>query len=392
MNKKILNFTESNLSVVSEKSYDATDDNIISVGYGFKRIGDLVTNEKSLIFGVKQKKKLDELNEDEIIPAYVSVDGQVIQTDVVEMAEVTTMVNCGGDFYAWQSSPPPNQGLIRPIEGGSSAINYTEMAGYACTLGFLAKDNYDGAVVGISNVHCAATEPFAPVNPTLYNGVYVTNQIVQPSETAQPELDGVAFLKRISFLKPSSSNQADVAVYSLNKDFVQSTYKQVGLSSINNDLPFATCSELADLLKTDPYLYSSGRTTGPKGEGDIKLKINRINTTIQVGYYGDQNPKIIKFTDVIGFIAVPSSEVAKGRPYSIQCDWPIKGGDSGSCLIADINGEKKIIGLVFAGSIQNGICKEGFACNIQSVALAANIRSLASESGPVSPSPSTVFV
>jgi hypothetical protein len=380
MNKKILNFTEKSLVSVSENAYEDTNDNIISVGYGFKKVGNFFTNEKSLVFGVKQKKKISDIDPADVIPEFVSVDGHIIKTDVIESAEIKPMA-CDPSFYAWQFSTPQNQTKIRPIQGGVSAINYTEMYGSSCTLGFLAKDNYDDTIVGISNVHCAATEPFAPNDTSLYKGVYAANEIIQPSESSDPN-DIIAFLKRIIFLKRDSSNQADVAVYSLNKDFVQSTYKQVGLS-ISNDLPFATSSEIDNLLSSDPDLYSSGRTTGAKGEGGVKLKVNQINATIQVGTYGTIVPAVIKFTNVIGFIAVPSAET---RPFSEQCDYPIKGGDSGSALIANINGTKKIIGLVFAGSVDRyGVCKQGFACNIQSVAYAANISSLSSSNPQPAP-------
>jgi len=64
------------------------------------------------------------------------------------------------------------------------------------------------------------------------------------------------------------------------------------------------------------------------------------------------------FTDLISFVATSGST----RPFSI-CNYPIWHGDSGSALIADIEGTKKIIGLCFAGSTTVGV-----ACRIDHVA------------------------
>ena len=57
-------------------------------------------------------------------------------------------------------------------------------------------------------------------------------------------------------------------------------------------------------------------------------------------------------------------------PYTLCAD-PVMGGDSGSALIADYSGVRKIIGLVFAGGGQqviNGPYFQGFANRIDDVA------------------------
>ena len=51
-----------------------------------------------------------------------------------------------------------------------------------------------------------------------------------------------------------------------------------------------------------------------------------------------------------------------------MCDYPIWHGDSGSALIADFSGTKKIIGLCFSGSD-----KVGLACRIDRISSLINI-------------------
>jgi hypothetical protein len=362
------NLTSKTIQESTSELYEKTDDNVISVGYGFKKVGETFTNEKCLIFGVREKKPLEQISGDQIIPKFLLIGDELIKTDVQERNKIVAMGNCDSSFYTWKSSTPGNQGTIRPLQGGASAINETEFPGNACTLGFLAKDLLDDSTVGISNVHCAASQPFSPA-AIPYTGVYAGNDIIQPSEGGDP----IGFVKRFVFIYPALTNTVDVAVYSLKDEVLgpDSRYKQYGLAGMTADLPWASSQEISDLLTSDPLLYSSGRTTGPKGGGSVKLRVNEIDAEIEVGYYGDST--VAKFGKCIGFVAAPGSET---RPFSTQCHWPIKGGDSGSCLIADIGGVKKVIGLVFAGAQnEDGICIEGYACHIQEVAKMACIAS-----------------
>ena len=66
----------------------------------------------------------------------------------------------------------------------------------------------------------------------------------------------------------------------------------------------------------------------------------------------------ILYSDLIGFVATTGSTIIGNQ----LCYFPIAPGDSGSALIADINGIKKIIGVCFAG---NAIY--GYACRIDRV-------------------------
>ena len=125
-----------------------------------------------------------------------------------------------------------------------------------------------------------------------------------------------------------------------------------------NPLPFATTAEIDNLLVTNPQLYSTGRSTGPKGLGTpgCELRISQINVATSVGPYSwhlaaggqqfstaaDFNPRLIAFFKPSGVPAQP------------HCLWPCAGGDSGSMLIANFGTQAspnfKVIGLVFAGN------------------------------------------
>src|SRR5210317_434280 len=64
------------------------------------------------------------------------VDGVKLNTDIVE-GEYVFVENCPSDFYTWLTTPPDNRNKIRPLQGGISVTNYTNLGSYVGTLGFL---------------------------------------------------------------------------------------------------------------------------------------------------------------------------------------------------------------------------------------------------------------
>ena len=129
-------------------------------------------------------------------------------------------------------------------------------------------------------------------------------------------------------------------------------------SEYNVHMPFATTSELNNLLVSNPRLLSTGRTTGPKGWSSAPsctLRVVGIGVSSNVGYDGGE--LILPFGDLIRF------EYEDGGPN------PVAGGDSGSVLVADYNGQRKIIGIVFAGNSYQGL-----ACRIDRVVSELQIR------------------
>ena len=60
--------------------------------------------------------------------------------------------------------------------------------------------------------------------------------------------------------------------------------------------------------------------------------------------------------------------VHQQHQHGYVCTYPINAGDSGSALVADFGGTRKIIGLVFAGSYFNNQVTRGLANRIDKVA------------------------
>ena len=139
------------------------------------------------------------------------------------------------------------------------------------------------------------------------------------------------------------------------------SFTQLGIN-YNQPMVFSNTAEIDSLLVTPRTILSSGRTSGVKS-GDCGLKINLLGATQDVGSYPLQGSgRTVSYNDLIVFTRLSES-----------CNFPIYGGDSGSVLIADFNGEYKIIGLNFAGSSQvpgstTEIGQFGYACRIDNVA------------------------
>lgn len=334
--------------------------NVIGLGYGYKVVNNTITDELSIIHYVDKKLSTNELNSDEIIPKTLLLDSSVYLTDVIEgnfkflQGEPNPNLAsfCPTDFYDWYTNakPIPNRAKIRPIQGGSSAINYTTIAGYIGTLGFLAKDNDTNTLVGVSNNHVLVGDSAFITSNRNINGVLtnvLNNRIVQPFN------DPSSFIGTIKKYKPisnSGTNYLDVALTTLKPSDISYTqsYKQFNLNGYTGPLQYATTQEIDSLLSNRNSLFSSGARTGAKGEGASKLLPFSLYNIFNIAYGNQKSQTNVVFGDSIGFIA-SASTITPGR----FCLSPIEGGDSGSALLADFNGVRKIIGLVFAGSSAN---------------------------------------
>ena len=165
-------------------------------------------------------------------------------------------------------------------------------------------------------------------------------------------------------------NYADCAFFSLQeKDSnlnsivsLTESFKQIG-ESYTAPLPFATASEIDNLLTTNPMIYSSGRSTGPKGGISCPVRISGVNIDSVTSYKRQGVYISCYFSDLIEFVK-PVNDPDIGT----ICAYPVRGGDSGSALIADFDGVRKIIGLVYAGGEVSGVTYYGYACRIDRVA------------------------
>ena len=353
----------------------------VSVGYGYKKIGGNVTDELCIIISIKQKKPLSELSSDEIIPTEIQLSTGKIKTDV-EILHSVVAIACNAYCGTYMGpNSDANRQVVRPLKGGIS-ITSTNNVSTVGTMGFIAVHSATGAFVGVTNNHVLIQDAFytsernlagpikneySPADYVYQNGesgvVPPANYTIGQSLRYVPihQWDGVNY------------NYVDGAIFSIKQtdsnsnaliDITQS-YKQIGETVWTLPYQFATTAEIDNLMVTNPMIYSSGRSTGPKGGPTCPMRILEINTYSTTDYHRQGNFISCYFAGLIKFV-----KPANDPDTSTVCSNPIMGGDSGSALIADFGGTKKIIGLVYAAGYDptGSAVIYGYACRIDKVA------------------------
>lgn len=377
-------FIDETIQSEIENIYNTTPENVHGVSLGYKYKNNLKTNEIGIVFSVEKKKPLEELSADELIPKKIKINNQEYVTDVKEeepMVSFACFSNNDPNILKLRGRPQ----LITPLKGGQEIIQSPTgwtLNGYTVgTLGFFAVDSTDNRLVGVTNAHVVckkmlyATErSFGEETANPYNTIeeieFFNKRKYRPSSIlynnnngSSPFLTyGALNIKRFSLMRSNQTNYTDVALLIMKPSIVSTDsykiHKPDNEPEYDSYLPFATTSEINNLLISDPRLLSTGRTTGPKGwfsGSSCTLRVVGIGVSSSVGYDGGQ--LVLPFGDLIRF------EYEDGGPN------PVAGGDSGSVLIADYNGQRKIIGIVFAGNSYQGL-----ACRIDRVASDLQIR------------------
>ena len=423
----------------------------VGVGYSFKQTGGVYNGEICISFSVKEKKPLSELSEDEVLPSEIKINNDLtIKTDVIQVGEVsvlqcsrTTPITPNQPCEPFVLTAPTNRSAFATLKGGISITSVNQSGGVG-TLGMIVQDVNTNALVGLTNNHVVIGNSIAAqyqnLNPVLLNNFPTTNEVLPNSNfSCQPGEFGfqtnlkfgqvVRYVPLVPKYTTSSAllpgqyypspnllpkNRVDGALVSIdcNKiDFNQS-FKFSGFELLMpNPLPFATTAEIDNLMVTNPQLYSSGRSTGPKGLGTpgCELRVYGINQSstvggydwhvsggVQYGTYGDYDNRLIAFYKPSGNATQP------------HCLWPCAAGDSGSMLIANfgtqVSPNFKVIGLVFAGNsspsypntwIDDNGCTVftcayspystwlGFACRIDDVASQLGIKAWTGGTAPL---------
>lgn len=364
------------ISKITEHFYDITSDNVIGVCYANKIKDGLLTEQESLTFIVSKKLPLEEIPKEDLIDKTISISGLTFVTDVIEM-DITTAESCPSNFYTWQTVPPLNRNKTRPIKGGLNITNYTKLSDRYGTLGFLAIDNETNSLVGVTNNHVIVPDAFS-VELRNSSGVKtnIKDNLVTQGELGKnidPFQDSIGYVKRYQPLK-MFNNEVDVALLTINPTVISNStsFTQVGLTGWTLQMDFATTEEIDGLKDNNILLYSSGATTGPKGEGDMKLKVYSMSNKFNINYNLQNNPTTVEYVRSIFFIASGTT-----TPSGTTCPYPVERGDSGSVLIGNFNGIRKIVGLVFALSSLNingvYIPYYGIACRIDDIVKYMNI-------------------
>ena len=146
--------TQEDLKQLTKEQTSNTNNNIVSVGYGYTEVGGKITNKLGLVYTVKEKKPLDEIPEEDRIPSEITYGGESLPTDVVQSTvRLVAASDCNPEFYEWRTNAPTNRNSFRPLKGGVSIGNVDLLPGYVGTLGFVAIDNESNTLVGVSNNH-----------------------------------------------------------------------------------------------------------------------------------------------------------------------------------------------------------------------------------------------
>ena len=146
--------TNESIKNITQEINNSTSNDIVGVSYGFKIVDGKVTNEKSIIYTVKEKKPIDQIDEKDLIPKSIEINGEEVRTDVIEgIIKPHGYDMCDNSFYEWMSVTPTNRNKFRPLKGGISTTNLTTLGNYVGTLGFIAVDNDTDSLVAVSNNH-----------------------------------------------------------------------------------------------------------------------------------------------------------------------------------------------------------------------------------------------
>lgn len=345
--------------------------NINSVSYGYKFVGGEQTDELCIMYGVEQKKSLSELAPEEILPNKITVGDQIFRTDVFQVSKAEILA-CNAD--CGQIAGPNsdvNRAFTRPLKGGLS-ITSTNNVSTVGTMGFIGVHTETQTLVGVTNNHVTIQDAFYTSERNLFgvinNEYSPVDYIYQNGETGSIPTDPAFTIGQSLRYVPISKNNVnyvDGAIFSLKSEDIDilTSYQQAGVTDYTLPLPFASTSEIDNLLSTNPMLYSSGRTTGPKGGNSCPMRIFSLFSAVNLTYKLQGVSTYCQFNDQITFVK-PENDPS----LTTICANPIYAGDSGSALIADFGGVRKIIGLVFAAGQVGGIVYYGYANRIDRVA------------------------
>jgi len=359
--------------LAKENTYNAS-----SISYGYKFVGKTQTNELCIIFSVNKKKQINELLDSEIIPSSITLEDRVLKTDVFETDMPELLVCNGACGQNAGANSIVNRTFTRPLVGGLS-VTSTNLVTTVGTLGFIGVHINTQTLVGVTNNHVLIQDAFYTLERNLAgpikNEYTPIDSVYQHGETGSipPSNFIIGQTLRYVPIQQATPNKVDCSIFSINEsdigiEAISSSVRQAG-DAYTNPLPFATTAEIDDLLETNPMIYSSGRTTGPKGGVTCPIRIFALFTAFPINYNKQGAQTTVYFEDQITFVK-PEFDPS----LTTICPNPIIPGDSGSALIADFEGVRKIIGLVFAASTVSEIIYYGYANRIDNVALEIGIQ------------------
>jgi hypothetical protein len=329
---------------------------INSIGLGYKTVNGVQTDQLSIVFSVKDKLPLESLNTDQIIPTSINIGlNDSILTDVIVSDDSYFLSNC---FAANESSSATHRQKHRPLLGGIS-IGFPNGESYVGTLGGIFRDKDDGSLVALTNAHVAIRDLERALinsdkNSSSPNFSIQNRYILQTNESSPNTIDEIGDIKRYYPLSKTGLNYVDCGLIGLNSNSLLSlseSFKQLGLNN-PSVLPIATSAEIDDLLNGPKLIIKSGRSSGyiggtPPATVPCPIITSRLHVSSSIR---DGTGTSYDFSDLIEIRYQDRiNSTYNGHTYLVPRENVSVPGDSGSIVTAYIDGQYKIVALLFAG-------------------------------------------
>lgn len=299
-----------------------------------KEKNDVITDELCVQFYVKEKKSLNELKPEEILPSNLSAFDIEIITDVKQQGDAELLSSMSDEYnlsYPLTASldnlypddnirnlPNINRFKYRPLLGGISSVR---IGSGDATLGMLVTDNTDDSVVALSNNHVYASSQFSglcafagtfrnTLGLSARNPGYVLNNIYG---NVYDGSDCIGTHKRCIAMKLgtsvlSESNTVDCAIVGLaNYNLIHPLSTQIVGFKEKGPYKFASTAEINSLI--DPSspnyqapIFRSGRTNGVLGyPGSLYTNRSSFSAINQPRRLPIQNIKSVRYTSALNF-------------------------------------------------------------------------------------------
>lgn len=345
------------------KEIKRSNPKLLSVGLGEKVSNGKATGEPAIICSFLEKKPIDQLSENEILPNKVIVGDDTIKIDVIEEGQTYAFItcsNCGGWFGGASTG---NRDFMRPLKPGLT-ISSTNNSGKIGTLGTFVKDTGTGAILGLTNNHVTVNDAsFTSARNILTGEIkndYVNiNHVVQGREDGNMQAPGNRIGRSVRYVPITTMsqglvlpNKVDAAAFNVEKNDVDylDSWKPLGVSIGTNNPRFATTAELNNLFNDNPQIVFSGRTSGPMGDSNTGcwLRVNAVGVMAQIAYNVQGQQVVCEFEDCISVIRPDAETPNSQQPGCLNPGLP---GDSGSAVYAKLTsgGGTVLVGLLFAG-------------------------------------------
>lgn len=383
-----MNDVEKVLKWIREVDIKTLPYDIVGIGWGYKKKQGVETNDYGIIFTVKEKKPIEELDPEKIIPKIVDVSVDAfekisVSTDVVEPVICQKLGYC---HTPSDTLDPVKQNRIRtrPLIGGIESMSNWD--NFVATLGIFVKDKTDGQIVALSNNHVFAnsqvmaffttpndmgktsTLEISGYQPTGYWNTTPQNDYIGECKRAVMIGDAEPIISGYSGSSPVIQlTSCDAAILKLSNYTLINSLCSPNILGFDVKAPyeFANDTEIDSLVvggsNSGAPIFRSGRTLGPFGSPGNTYSCGLSVFSLNFAYVGSYS----------GFLSYfDNSFYVRGNATAGA------GGDSGSAMFALFNRNSpslsawKLIGLLFAGDSLNTYT---IGCRITNVANSLNI-------------------